>query len=338
MTKEENIEKDSSTTEGLKAMDLFRGNDSEAFVSYRAPLQEIAAQARKDIPRLYDYSDGYKDHLEAKRIHKPKKEEKVIIDVAPQPARPQGMTNLMSLIENEKDDEALDILNEIRKDFVDPYEKESASTVIMPASELLEAAKRELDDPMLANETISVPLIRNEEHFLELAEVFLKVNEEWEEQKDNYTDKHALQRFEIAVIDTTDEIRNRILNLPTEDETQLNEWIQGKLLPILDEISLLYSLVYDAAYSGDMKAARIRNWLQELLFSTLNDCFIKMQWFMLDMIIPFQSEFDSREHFLLDRRDRGPEFRNCVITINHVGLFNAEGSERIRQARVVIGA
>ena len=337
-TEENEIEKETSKPEGLRAMDLFRGNDSEDFVSYRAPLKEIAAEARKDVPRLYDYTEGYKDHLEAKKLMEPAKPEKVIIDVEPKlPQRPQRMTNLMNLIDNEKDDD-LDILSEIRKDFVDPYEKETASTVIMPASELLEAAKQELGNTLSDEPPLSLSLIQNEELFLELAEIFNKIAEEWPEQKENYEDQHALQRFEIAVIDTIDDTKNSIINLPQNDEKNLNSWIQNHLFPILDELSLLYSLVYDAAYSGDMKAARLRNWLQELLFNTLNENFIKLEWFMLDMIIPFQSEFDSREHFLLDKRDRGPEFRNCVITINHVGLFNAEGSERIRQARVVIGS
>ena len=101
MTEKER-EQDPTSTEKLRALDLFRGNESTDFVSYRAPLKDLAAQARKDVPRLYDYTDGYKEHLEEKKRIEASKPEKVIIDVEPKaPPKPQGMTNLMSLIESD---------------------------------------------------------------------------------------------------------------------------------------------------------------------------------------------------------------------------------------------
>jgi hypothetical protein len=130
----------------------------------------------------------------------------------------------------------------------------------------------------------------------------------------------------------------QIQKLPEKNKSFLNNWIQGTLFKFIDEFFILFSKSYSSAYAGDMASARVRNWLQEILFGRFNDIFVQLQWFSIDMLLPLQSEFDPREHVMTTKQDAGREFRNYVVGIEKAGIFTYDGDTRVRKAHVIMGS
>ena len=212
---------------------------------------------------------------------------------------------------------------------------------MMPASELIEqAAKEAAEDANPENDFFFEPINAREakQLYTKLQQIFQDIAKEWSEYKEGLEERESIQRFEGAFISKTPSIIAQINKLSEKSESFVRNWIQGTLFKIIDELFIMLSKVYHLAYSGNMPAARIRNWLQEIIFGRINDLCSQLQWFSIDMLLPLQSEFDPREHIMCDKKDAGKEFRNFVVGIEQAGFFTYDGSTRVRKARVHVGS
>ena len=318
------------------------------FVSHRSFIIDQRNEYFEKNPfQILDYTEEYLRHLQEKN-QKLREQREREANNAPQriqkpqevPA-PEQMTDLMDLVNDDvHDEESDDILADIKKDFVSPYEQEAASTVMMPASELLEQAEREAQEDAELEKFEFTPVQTQQAHqlYARLEQVFLDVMKEWKEYSEDYDNQEATQRFTYAVIKKIDSVNAQIKKLPEKNESFIRNWIQGTLFKLVDEFFIMFSKVYASAYSGNMAAARVRNWLQEILFGRLNDLFIQLQWFSIDMLLPLQSEFDPREHIMSKKQDAGPEFRNYVVGIERAGIYTFDGSTRVRKPIVIMGS
>jgi len=318
--------------------------ETQEFISHREKFSQ-----RRDT---YNQMNPYQipDYTEEHKVFMQKREELRALQTVANPGPvdyndqhsvPSGMTDLTGLVPNSQDDEDEDILAEIRKDFVSPYEKETASTVMMPASELLEQAKKEAEEDDKQNSDFFFePLNAREakQLYTKLQQVFQDTAKEWAEYKEGLEERASIQRFEENLINKTNSIIAQINKLEEKSESFIRNWIQGTLFKLIDELFIMLSKVYRLAYSGNMPAARIRNWLQEILFGRMNDLCVQLQWLSIDMLLPLQSEFDPREHIMCGKQDAGKEFRNFVVGIEQAGFFTYDGSTRVRKARVHVGS
>ena len=318
------------------------------FVSHRSFIIDQRNEYFDNNPfRILDYTEEYLLHIQEKK-RKQKEQREYEAEHGPQHTQkpqevpaPEQMTDLMDLVNDDAhDEESDDILAEIKKDFVSPYEQESASTVMMPASELLEQAEREAqeDAELEKFEFSPVQQQQAQQLYVKLEQVFADVMKEWKEYSDDYDNQEAVQRFTYAVIKKLDGVNAQIKKLAEKNDSFIRNWIQGTLFKLVDEFFIMFSKVYASAYSGNMAAARVRNWLQEILFGRLNDLFIQLQWFSIDMLLPLQSEFDPREHIMSTKQDAGPEFRNYVVGIERAGIYTFDGSARVRKPIVIMGS
>ena len=294
---------------------------------------------------IEDYTQGYLEHLAQKeerlrdrdRIAQEQQEE------APEPPKTSTMTNLMNLVNEPPpaEEESEDLLEDIRKDFISPYEKESVSTVMMPASELLEQARLEEEEDARAQDPYTFESIAPRDAtklYDELEQVFKDIVKEWDEQKSECDQKEACLAFEGTVVNKLNSIAAQAVKLPQKSESFIRNWIQQNIFRIVDGFFSFFSKIFASAYSGDMNAARVRNWIQEILFGRLQDIFTRLQWFSIEMILPLQSEFDHTGHTMITKQSAGPEFRNYIISIENAGLYSADESTRIRKAKVIVGS
>ena len=312
----------------------------DVFVSHAEMFRSEKERYQSNHPYVMpDYTEEYKAHLQ-------KKGELLQVqnDTAPPPPKPSanrgGMTDLMNLVqEPPPEEDSEDILEDIRKDFISPYEKESVSTVMMPASQLLEEARlAQEEDEAEPYEFQSVEPREASRLYSTLEKYCKDIVKEWQDHKHEYNNKEVSLRFENAVISKLNSIAAQAIMLPQKSDSFIRNWIQQNIFRIVDEFFSFFSKVFASAYSGDMSAARIRNWIQELLFGRLNDLFKQLQWFSIEMLLPLQSEFNHQEQIMLNKQNSGAEFRNYIISIENAGLFSADESKRIRKARVIVGS
>jgi hypothetical protein len=323
---------------------------SEDFISHQAFIEEQRSLYYANNPYLLiDYTDQYLLHRQGKDQKLAERDEKRTQarqenDNSGEDSFPvqADMTDLMNLVNAPGDDEESDdLLADIRKDFISPYEQETASTVMMPASDLLEQAEREAEEDALVESSFSFDPVNEhqaEQLYAKLNQVFNDIGKEWKDYSEDYDNREACQRFDFAVIRKLESMAAQIDKLTKKSESFIRNWIQGTLFKFIDEFFILFSKVYASAYSGNMAAARVRNWLQEVLFGRLNDLFIQLQWFSIDMLLPLQCEFDPREHVMSTKQDAGREFRNYVVGIEQAGIFTHDGATRVRKARVIMGS
>lgn len=327
---------------------------AEDFVSHRSFIEEQRSQYYSRHPfLLLDYTEQYLLHIHEKELRlQQQKEEKKAPPIhktqqekAPPPS--ENMADLMSFMNPQnnntvdEEDEDSDGLFDIKKDFVSPYAQESASTMMMPAADLLaQAALEEEEDAKALGSFTFDPMegFQAQQLYAKLEQVLNDIVKEWKDYKDDYEDRDAVQRFEYAVIKKIDGMIAQIQKLPEKNKSFLNNWIQGTLFKFIDEFFILFSKSYSSAYAGDMASARVRNWLQEILFGRFNDIFVQLQWFSIDMLLPLQSEFDPREHVMTTKQNAGREFRNYVVGIEKAGIFSYDGETRVRKAHVIMGS
>jgi hypothetical protein len=323
---------------------------SEDFISHQAFIEEQRSLYYTNNPfLLVDYTDQYLLHRQGKDQKIAEREERNAQQIQENEEQNEeafpvqaDMTDLMNLVNSPNDDEESDdLLEDIRKDFISPYEQETASTVMMPAADLLAQAEREAEEDVHSENSFSFDPVNThqaQQFYTELNQVFQDIGKEWKDYSEDYDNKDANQRFDFAVIRKLESMIAQIEKLSEKSESFIRNWIQGTLFKFLDEFFILFSKVYASAYSGNMAAARVRNWLQEVLFGRLNDLFIQLQWFSIDMLLPLQCEFDPREHVMSTKQDAGREFRNYVVGIEQAGIFTYDGSTRVRKARVIMGS
>ena len=335
------------TTENTLRFGAIRTTPSNEFVSHRSFIESQRLEYFGTHPfQIIDYTEEYLRHLQEKSQKLEERREKEAnrpehTEKPKEVPTPDKMTDLMDLVNGPvEDEESDDILADIRKDFISPYEQESASTVMMPAADLLEQAEREAQEDAELEKFEFTPIQQHQalQLYTKFEQVLLDVVKEWKEYKEDYDNKEVVQRFDYAVIKKIDNMNAQIKKLSEKNESFVRNWIQGTLFKFIDEFFIMFSKVYASAYSGNMAAARVRNWLQEILFGRLNDLFMQLQWFSIDMLLPLQSEFDPREHTMSRKQDAGPEFRNYVVGIEKAGIFSPDGSTRVRKALVIMGS
>lgn len=335
-------------TENTQKFGAMRTAPADEFVSHRSFIESQRSAYFTTNPfQIIDYTEEYLRHRQEKEEKLKELRQRELENNPPPIQKPQEvpppdkMTDLMDLVNGtQEDEESDDILADIKKDFVSPYEQESASTVMMPAADLLEQAAREAQEDAELEKFDFTPVQQHQAQqlYTKLEQTLLDVAKEWKDYKGEYDNKDAVQRFDYAVIKKIDNINGQIKKLSEKNESFVRNWIQGTLFKFVDEFFIMFSKVYASAYSGNMAAARVRNWLQEILFGRLNDLFIQLQWFSIDMLLPLQSEFDPREHIMSKKQDAGSEFRNYVVGIEKAGIFSPDGSTRVRKALVVMGS
>ena len=335
-------------TQNTKRFGAIHSTPTTEFVSHRTFIIDQRNDYFDKNPfQILDYTEEYLLHIQEKGKKLQERREREAAEAPPPIQKPQEvpapdkMTDLMDLVHDDVyEEESDDILADIKKDFVSPYDQEAASTVMMPASELLEQAEREAqeDAELEKYEFNPLPKQQAQQLYTKLEQVFLDVMKEWKEYSEDYDNQEATQRFTYAVIKKLDSINAQIKKLHEKNDSFIRNWIQGTVFKIVDEFFMMFSKVYASAYSGNMAAARVRNWLQEILFGRLNDLFVQLQWFSIDMLLPLQSEFDPREHIMSTKQDAGTEFRNYVVGIERAGIYSFDGSTRVRKPVVIMGS
>ncbi|MEC7985279.1 MAG: hypothetical protein VX278_08950, partial [Myxococcota bacterium] len=158
----------------------------------------------------------------------------------------------------------------------------------------------------------------------------------WVDWKDKLGPRPAVLRFEQQVIPLLEEECRTLDSWEDLSEAERNRWLQSDFLFILDEFSALYSSVCCWNFDGEEVAFSIKQGMERYLYQDINRSVQKRGWFQLDVIIPFDTEFDNDVHQSVDV-DRRYDCEQKIVRVDHVGLKSMEGHP-MRIARVVISA
>ena len=115
-----------------------------------------------------------------------------------------------------------------------------------------------------------------------------------------------------------------------------DKWLQSDFLFFLDEFSAFYSSICGWSFDGEDVAFSLQQILEKSLYQDINRAIQRREWFQLEVIIPFQTEFDSDIHQSVDV-DRRYDCEQKIVRVDHVGLKSME-DQPLRVARVVISA
>ena len=78
-------------------------------------------------------------------------------------------------------------------------------------------------------------------------------------------------------------------------------------------------------------------YLVETLYKSLNEACAQLNWFFIEEIIPFQTDFKQEIHRTRELKDVGSTFANKIIAIESVGLYSVDQKTHKRIARVDVG-
>ena len=128
-------------------------------------------------------------------------------------------------------------------------------------------------------------------------------------------------------------------------DDNLSDWFDARFLPHLDALARWYSLLAKSIIieGKDDRKQKAYAQLYHLLYTEYDEFCAKNQWFHIEKINVFQSKFQSRDHEGVDSiniwdLNDNEKLIGVIVEIRKVGLWNLSKIQRIRKARVVVGA
>ena len=169
-----------------------------------------------------------------------------------------------------------------------------------------------------------------------LSEALKKLKADFEAYKSELGSSELVDRFEAEGIAQVNDLQSEIFAYESWSEERQQNWKESQFLFVLDKLSQFYSYVCKLSFEGDSAAGRIRNELQTLLYGDLNQVCIDLDWFQIEPLVPYRSFF-SAEQQTIDSQPVSEDLKNIILSVEHVGLFDAKGSQQLRIAQVVVG-
>ena len=114
------------------------------------------------------------------------------------------------------------------------------------------------------------------------------------------------------------------------------EWVDPDLLPILNGFSNLYARAVAEARQGNAAAATVAARLHDLLYVQLGGYCQDAGWFGVQVIVPFETEFDPIRHVAIGSAAAAGA-SNTVVDIRQVGRLDARSGTVVSPAHVVVG-
>lgn len=114
------------------------------------------------------------------------------------------------------------------------------------------------------------------------------------------------------------------------------DWVEPDLLPILDGLSNLYARALTEQRNGNAAAGQVAVQLHDALYLKLGQSCQDAGWFSIQMIIPFETDFDPIRHTAIGSADAsGASSR--VVDIRQAGRLDAVSGTVLAPAHVVVG-
>lgn len=115
-----------------------------------------------------------------------------------------------------------------------------------------------------------------------------------------------------------------------------SEWVEPDLIPILDGLSNLYSRALAEARLGNIAAAPVAAQIHEALYERIGPSCEEAGWFAIQVIVPFETDFDPIRHAAIgtaDARDASQK----VVDIKQAGRMEVGSHTVVAAAHVVVG-
>ena len=115
-----------------------------------------------------------------------------------------------------------------------------------------------------------------------------------------------------------------------------NRWVLPDLVPTLDALAQFHSLAEEEFRSGASVGTALTDSLRTHLYDRLGPQCAAEGWFQIQVIAPFEEDFDPQRHHALDGRDvEGATGK--VVSVRRIGRLHASTGRVEFKAQVVVG-
>lgn len=115
-----------------------------------------------------------------------------------------------------------------------------------------------------------------------------------------------------------------------------SDWVEPDLIPILDGLSSLYCRALAESRGGNPAAALLADQLHEVLYQRVGSGCEEAGWFTLQVIVPFDTDFDPIRHTAIGTAEAGDASQK-VVDIKQAGRLDVATGAVIAAAHVVVG-
>lgn len=115
-----------------------------------------------------------------------------------------------------------------------------------------------------------------------------------------------------------------------------HDWVEPDLLPILDGLSNLYARAVAEVRTGNPGAEPAAARLHDVIYRQLGHRCQEAGWFSIQVIVPFETDFDPIRHTAIGSSDASGA-PNKVVDIRQAGRLDAVSGTVIAPAHVVVG-
>ena len=123
------------------------------------------------------------------------------------------------------------------------------------------------------------------------------------------------------------------LHAPEPD--MVADWVEPDLLPILNGVSELYSLAVRES-RRNASARPTAALLRDVLYGELSAACSAAGWFDLQVVDPYETDFDPAEHFAIGS-EQAPSASGKVVDVRQVGRRSCRDGMALAPAHVVVG-